>query len=395
MTETRTKSGRLVRPVVGLKALPDEGPGIFSAWVSVFGNRDLQGDRVMPGFFAESLEEWERSGDPVPVIFSHRWDDVAAHIGEVVDAREDPPGSSNLPAEIREYGGLWTKFSLDVAEPDTVSYARRVSGLLERRRIREFSFAYDVLDEERLDDGSYALRKGTLIEVGPTLKGANPLTHLAGRGPKSASPDDLVSLELAILDEYAEGEKSSTAETKGTLAEVTFAGSYEERLDGIQRAATSQAIAEDLGEGGFYALYLDATFEDSALVLVEGWNDPVRQGSYYSVGYTMTESGVELAEWDEVVVEGVIREKSARRERDVLDLIERRSAKAKRSGGTLGRDSDPDPAKSGQETGKSKDPATGKGEDPEPGPGEEPSEERSTELEDDLELELEVLNLDT
>src|SRR5688572_17363955 len=55
--------------------------GIVEAYVSVFGNVDLQGDRVMPTAFDKSLAKWRASGDPIPVVFSHQWGDANSIIG--------------------------------------------------------------------------------------------------------------------------------------------------------------------------------------------------------------------------------------------------------------------------------------------------------------------------
>lgn len=147
------------------KALDDEEggepEGTFEAVVSVFGNVDLAGDRVVHGAFAKSLETWKSSGDSIPVIWSHQWQNPDMHIGEVLEAEERDEG-------------LWVKAQLDVAD-DPV--AAKVWRLLSKRRVREFSFAYDVLDEKARKDANDLLELD-VIEVGPTLKGMNPDTLL-------------------------------------------------------------------------------------------------------------------------------------------------------------------------------------------------------------------------
>lgn len=145
------------------KALPEEGDGTFEAIVSVFGNVDLVGDRVVKGAFEKSLQKWSKSGDPIPVIHSHRWDDLDAHVGIVLEAEE------------REEG-LWVKGQIDMDDPA----AAKVYKLLKRRSLREFSFAYDVVREKSGADGANELLELDIIEVGPTLKGANDETQLLG-----------------------------------------------------------------------------------------------------------------------------------------------------------------------------------------------------------------------
>ena len=139
-----------------------EGEGKVEALVSVFGNVDLQGDRVMPGAFAKSIERWKASGDPVPVVFSHDWGDLWSHIG-VVDSLEETPE------------GLKAVYTLDVADNPA---AAQVYRLMKRRTLKEHSFAYDVLGERQAKDGANELTELDIIEVGPTLKGANPATEL-------------------------------------------------------------------------------------------------------------------------------------------------------------------------------------------------------------------------
>ncbi|MFI2216533.1 HK97 family phage prohead protease [Rhodococcus sp. NPDC019627] len=152
----------------GLKA------GQVRMLVSVFGNVDSYGDVVMPGAFTESLAEWSAKGDPIPFIWSHQWSNPFAHIGVVDDAKETDAGLDALA-------------TLDVAgdEPEN-EFSRKVYQLLKERRVTQASFAYDVLDaewvEREAEDGGkyevYELRRLGLLEVGPTLIGANRETEL-------------------------------------------------------------------------------------------------------------------------------------------------------------------------------------------------------------------------
>src|SRR5690606_24990905 len=116
------------------------------------------------GAFADDLEAWKSSGNPIPVIWSHDWSDPESHIGEVLDA-----------AEVDE--GLWIKGRIDLDAPR----AAQVFRLLKGRRVTQFSFAYDTLEgawAERDGVDVYELRKLHVFEVGPTLVGANRSTRL-------------------------------------------------------------------------------------------------------------------------------------------------------------------------------------------------------------------------
>src|SRR4051812_26240163 len=68
------------------------GQNSVRALVSVFGNVDAQGDRVMPGAFTKSLANWHASGNKVPYLWAHSWSDPFAHLGVVEDAAETKQG---------------------------------------------------------------------------------------------------------------------------------------------------------------------------------------------------------------------------------------------------------------------------------------------------------------
>ena len=73
--------------LASFKAL-DQGQGIFEALVAVFGNVDRAGDLIVPGAFTKSLADWATRGRPIPVIFSHEWDNLDAFIGQVLVAQD-------------------------------------------------------------------------------------------------------------------------------------------------------------------------------------------------------------------------------------------------------------------------------------------------------------------
>jgi HK97 family phage prohead protease len=142
----------------------DADAGTFEALVAVFGNVDNVGDRIIPGAFTKTLASWAGSGDPIPVILSHQWNDVMAHIGVVEAAKETGQG-------------LLVKGRLDIKDNDV---ARQTHRLMQRRSLKEFSFGYRVPKggERRAKDGANELLEIDLVEVGPTLKGANSATEL-------------------------------------------------------------------------------------------------------------------------------------------------------------------------------------------------------------------------
>lgn len=161
--------------VLQMKAGPDDGlsEGQFEAFVSVIGNKDSYGDVVQSGAFDDTLAEWAASGDPIPVIWSHGYRDISNHIGYLLDA-----GQKTIDGKT----GLWVKGQLDIGDGPEDAVARKANRLLKSRRVKQFSFSYDVTEGayvQSADLGSfYELRKLRLYEVGPCLIGANQETDL-------------------------------------------------------------------------------------------------------------------------------------------------------------------------------------------------------------------------
>jgi HK97 family phage prohead protease len=136
-----------------------DGKGEFTALVSVFGNVDLVGDRVMPGAFTKSIESHASEGKSIPVVFSHQHENPMAYIGSV-----DPKMLIETPR------GLFAKGQLDLDN----EYARQTYKLMEQGHVAAFSFGYSVPKESKGSDGARELHEIELFEVGPTFKGANP-----------------------------------------------------------------------------------------------------------------------------------------------------------------------------------------------------------------------------
>jgi len=358
--------------------------------VSVFGNVDYGKDRVVAGAFAGSLERWADSGDPLPAIWSHAWDDPNAHIGYVVEAKELLPGDPLLPAEISELGGLYTRYKVDDRP-----FADQVLHLLANRRVREASFAYDVIREKRNPDGTTDLLELDVIEVGPTLKGMNPLTqllsakslteasnvsfvggvvaHLAANGAETLA-DQLVETAKTVAHAFAASEEDSSRcvlcgltrntvghnlnadEPDGAKAYVYLTGSMEELQEAVYSAAYDWAREEGVGNGGFYTAYLEATFDDRVVILVEGWEDPWGEGSYWELEWSKGEGGeVEVANAREVDLETTTVAKA----RAMKHMARPGSGAGEKQVGTV-----PGQPNTGKSDGKAEDPPGDKVEDP-------------------------------
>lgn len=307
-------------PIAGLKAIDTE-TGSFEAIVSVFGNVDLHGHRIDSHAFDASLERWKAAGDPIPVIFSHQWDDLSAYLGTIDpnNVRALQPGDPDLPPELAEYGGLFVAGNLDTTEPE----GRKAAKLLKSRAVREFSFAYDVFDEAKADDGYLDLLELDILEIGPTLKGANPLTQLVSAksqaaaefeeafakvadvfNMKSSEVAELVASVTAIVD----GSESETAETSDRTAKlkawVQYApeGTIESFLETVRVALIDEALSRFAAN--LYNVAVEGTYSDGrVLFYVELWDEPVGGGTFYEATFSTEGDEIEVGDWTAVDLE--------------------------------------------------------------------------------------------
>ena len=197
---------------VALKAAPTE-EGTFEALVAVFGNVDAYGDVIVKGAFADTLKEWDESGHPIPVVWSHAKDDPFSHIGVVEEAKETDTG-------------LLVTGRLDLDNPT----AAQVHRLLKGGRVKEFSFAFsydpqDVTPAKRDGVEVRELHRLKLHEVGPTMIGANPATELI-----SVKSADIKADEEPAEETPAEEENDVLEQVGEVVAEMS---NLVERLNGI------------------------------------------------------------------------------------------------------------------------------------------------------------------
>jgi HK97 family phage prohead protease len=143
-----------------IKAAGD-GDGIVEALVATYAV-DSGGDRIVPGAFADTLDEWAASGKTMPFIWAHQHDDIDAYLGDVLEAKEVDDG-------------LYVKAQVDMEDPKSAKAYR----LMKSGRVDNYSFAYEVKDAEPdPDDESVTLLKTIgLFEVGPVLIGMNRETR--------------------------------------------------------------------------------------------------------------------------------------------------------------------------------------------------------------------------
>jgi len=146
-----------------VKAVGDK-KGTFEAVVSVFGNVDSYGDRMVKGAFSRTLAE---KGMP-PIVWSHEW-------------QVPPIGSVESATETDE--GLLIKGRLFTAPDDDHAVARQVYTAMKAGALKEFSFGYRTVESKDITEEGKSVREihdVDLFEVGPTLMGANDQTRLVG-----------------------------------------------------------------------------------------------------------------------------------------------------------------------------------------------------------------------
>ncbi len=145
----KTKTGRsdLERKQFAFKADKVGEDGTFSGYGSVFGVLDSYREIVAPGAFAESLKALEDSGDPLPALWQHRWD--------------QPIGGYDLLAE--DDRGLKVSGWLMVNE---IPLAAQAHALMKRRVVKGLSIGYYVLEDSYNEkDRIRTLKKIDLQEI--------------------------------------------------------------------------------------------------------------------------------------------------------------------------------------------------------------------------------------
>jgi HK97 family phage prohead protease len=208
-----------------------EEEGRFEALVSVFGNVDKIGDRVVKGAFAGSLAEWRAKGAPIPIIWNHQWGDAFAHIG------------SADPNEVTETdAGLLVKGTVDLDNP----FAAQVFRLMKGRRVGQFSFGYEVKRERKAKDGANELLDLHLFEVGPTLRGVNPSTELLAVKAELEAAAHLPEADLSQerVDEVYEIKAGRTI-SRATEAEIRAVIEENDRVGARLRGLLATAGEDD------------------------------------------------------------------------------------------------------------------------------------------------------
>lgn len=258
-------------PIGQVKAGPEDGlkDGEFVVYPSTFIRKaDSYGDVVAKGAFLDDIKRWEESGNVLPGLYGHRMDDPDYFVAAASQMGEDEHG-------------WWVKGEFDLESPK----AQQVYRLVKGRRLNQLSFAYDVLDEGRIEiDGEPVneLRKLRVHEFSFVPVGANSDTSVlaikgildgikAGRVLSAKNETALREARDAIdsvlsslgdeggkaapaADQHDQGKASGTAEAKPdasdeepAAAKSSVAGEEPERGSSVGRLA-AQAHIYALGQ---------------------------------------------------------------------------------------------------------------------------------------------------
>ncbi|WP_431785372.1 HK97 family phage prohead protease [Microbacterium maritypicum] len=227
---------------VEVKAIGDDDSGLFQAYASVFNNVDSYGDMVIPGAFLESLREYGSKGQGIPLYWRHRMDDPFMNLGATTEAREDNHG-------------LWTESQLDL----TNETAQQVYKLLKEGRVRQMSFAYDILEaawvERKPEDGGsyYELRKLRIHEISIVPVGANQETEiLAVKSARDAVVAALTDARPKADESASTPDESIAVKNQGTADEPSDAKT-EEPSGAKAEEPTTGPSAQHLGLINIYA----------------------------------------------------------------------------------------------------------------------------------------------
>jgi HK97 family phage prohead protease len=150
-----------------------------TGYASIFGNKDLVGDVVMPGAYKKSLQE---HGLPI-ILFNHRRDDVP--VGTCIDAKEDKRG-------------LWVKIELPLED---TFVSQRLLPQLRRKGLSGMSVGYSVpAGGSEWKDGVRYLKQIRLYECSFVSMPANPeagVETIKDMAPSQLA-DALENMQLAL-----------------------------------------------------------------------------------------------------------------------------------------------------------------------------------------------------
>lgn len=172
------------RKSFAFKASTDEAKGIVEAVVSVFGNKDSDGDVLVKGAFAGSIQKSKATGDYPPGVWMHDWTQPVCKTLDMWEAED----------------GLHVKGQFFADDPDSWKAFTKIKNGL----IKQYSFGFKTLKDEQKSDARHILDVD-MYEWSPVLYGANSSTYTAavkGEVPATQPLEAHFDLVLATASEF-------------------------------------------------------------------------------------------------------------------------------------------------------------------------------------------------
>ena len=155
----------------------------FKGYASTFGNVDLTRDRVIKGAFLDTIDQWKKSGENLPILWQHNSD---MPLGIYTSLDEDSIGlkvTGTMPIEDTFVSG-------------------RIVPQMRHGSIRKMSIGY-YLNKYQVDEetGIWDLLEIELFEISLVTRPANPLASVTEVEPKAlASVEDLDHLSKREIE---------------------------------------------------------------------------------------------------------------------------------------------------------------------------------------------------
>lgn len=191
-----------------VKSLDDSaGEGVFSGYASTFGNKDLQGDVIAKGAFAETLEKDYYGGAGIPIHWNHQDGKPTDIIGRTLSAVEDEKG-------------LLISAQLNIEDNPT---AQQAYDLLKDGMVHQMSIGFVPTKTAWITEkgdgpwgGHSEFQQIKLFEISVVPVAANQQAEIlavkSGRAISSANEEKLRA-SLALLNEGLEGIDSDNSNT--------------------------------------------------------------------------------------------------------------------------------------------------------------------------------------
>jgi HK97 family phage prohead protease len=157
--------------------------GWFSAVAAVFGNVDRDGDRIVKGAFADTIEAWQHTGRTVPLHWNHSADpdDIVGHV--------DPHSMVETDEGLVVEGQL----DLDGSERAREAWRAMKTGSV------GLSFGYLRQQERKAADGANELLRLDLFEISLTPAPANADTRVIGKKSANRHTSDVRATTRALM----------------------------------------------------------------------------------------------------------------------------------------------------------------------------------------------------